>query len=324
MKKQAVLILSHFYNDSIVGLFNRLTQETPDSYDIFIALNLGEKKLELPENAESLRKSIFLLNNERILEMPYPGKCDPGGWNGKGFSIEGHADLITLLFQQEHPEYEYYWGIEYDVHFEGKWGELFNHFLESKADLLGTSLMRASNKPPLYLKTLHPRNPYCDENGKKPSYQESIMGFFPIHRLSRLLCERLDEYYRAGWNGYYEITWATIADKCHLLIEDIGGNGPYVKPENINRFYYNTARRWDYTPGTFVYRPTFRVIDQRIKNTLWHPVKPKGNYEFMGSDKPLGGVLVWTKHYIKRIWCRYTMHRWAKEKLNHQKNQYEA
>ena len=56
--------------------------------------------------------------------------------------------------------------------------------------------------------------------------------------------------------------------------EDFGGRGPYVRPENRDRFYFAHSATYSHSPGTFVFRPAPRVLPR--PNTLWHPVKPAG------------------------------------------------
>jgi hypothetical protein len=57
------------------------------------------------------------------------------------------------------------------------------------------------------------------------------------------------------------------------VLEDIGGNGEFVRPENVNRFYTNTPLDEDHAPGSMVFRPARSWTGAR-RNMLWHPVKP--------------------------------------------------
>jgi hypothetical protein len=82
-----------------------------------------------------------------------------------------------------------------------------------------------------------------------------------------------------------------------MEIEDIGGNGPYVKPENRNRFYFASKGTYTKSPGTFVFRPSFHQVMKR-ENTLWHPVKPPGDYAMWYA--PRGSVSL-AKTVLERV-----------------------
>jgi hypothetical protein len=271
-KKTAVLIMTHFWNQAVEDLFNRIRAERPESYDVFVIYDTASGPLQAPAETAFLKDALHLCNHAKLIALGYPEKTKPEGWTGKGWETIHNADTLVLSFYRDHPEYAYYWGIEYDVHFEGKWGFFFERFEASTADLLGTMLDSATKVPRLVLNP-----PFHDPQGKKPDYADAIMGFFPIHRVSNRFLKAVDQDYLAGWNGHYEFMWGTTAKRHGMEIEDIGGNGPYVKPHNINTFYFNTIGRWDNAPGTFIFRPTFTKVLKR-ENTLWHPVKPGGNY----------------------------------------------
>jgi len=269
--KTAILILTHFWNQSMADLYRRIRAETSEHYDVFVALNLINKPLAVPEGAEFLGSSLYLCNHATLVTLPYPEKCNPEGWSGKGWESLHNADTIMLSFYRDHPEYSYYWNVEYDVHFEGRWGFLFEHFEASVADVLATTLRDAS---PDYL-TLMP--PFRDPEGNRPHYKDIVIGSYAFYRVSNRFLKAIDEDYQSGWNGHCEHVWGTAARRYSMGIEDIGGNGTYTKPQNKNTFYFNNYRRWDTSPGTFVFHPPFKKIHKH-ENTLWHPIKPQGDY----------------------------------------------
>jgi hypothetical protein len=301
MSKSAVFLLTHFVDSNILAMLERLRNESSDQYDVFVALNLNEKPLDIPAEAAALGPALFVCNNETLMQMGYPEKCRPEAWN----PME-QLDTIALSFFRHHPEYDWYWCVEYDVHYEGRWGFLFERFESSRADLLGT-MMDAASKASFKLDLLKPA--FTRPDGSRVSSDEAIVGFFPFYRLSNRMLRMLDASFADGWNGNYEFTWGTLARAHGLEIEEIGGNGPYVRPHNRNVFYFNNVSRWDISPGTFVFRPAFTKVKKR-ENTLWHPVKPKGNYFIyspVGPHKTLGG---WIKHIAKAVLYSVTIWIW--------------
>jgi hypothetical protein len=305
MGKTAVVLLTHFIDPHILATFNRLKHETSGDYDVFLALNLCNKPLAAPVEAEALGHALFLCNDPSLVRLGYPEKCRPEGWDGKGWRSIDNVDTILLSFHREHPEYMFYWGVEYDVHYEGRWGFLFERFETSTADLIGTMIDTAA-KTPFKLEILMP--PFRRPDGGTPVCEELLVGFYPIHRLSQKMLHALDASYSRGWSGHYEFTWATLAREHRLEIEDIGGKGPYVRPQNRDVFYFNTISRWDMSPGTFVFRPSFTKVKKRA-NTLWHPVKAKGDYYNHCPAGPGKNAILRLRHLTKTIW--YAVGIWA-------------
>jgi hypothetical protein len=302
----AVLLQTHFVDRSVVTAYERLRREAPAGYDVFIALNCGEAPERIPEAAAFLSpETFFLCSRTSLLSLPYPAKCAPEGWRLN----PGNTDLIGLLFMARHPHYDHLWAIEYDVHYEGSWAAFFAHFAGSRADLLTTTIYRQRETP---LKELPP--PF-----RSPSFQdypasERIRAFLPIYRLSRRGADAIDAAYRAGCGGHYELTWATILHHAGLALEDIGGDGLWVRPENVNRFYFNTKATFSMAPGTFVFRPGFRRIVQR-PNTLWHPVKPEGApaWYALRFGKGIGKTLL---ESVKPLVNRLLIRRWFVTRWN--------
>jgi hypothetical protein len=310
MVKFAVVITTHFFNDEMLGMFRRLRAEAPPDYDVFLALNRGKADRAAPEGTEEIAERLYICNEASLTRLPYPDKCRPEGWSGKGWTLNpGNTDLIVLSFFLEHPDYDYYWGIEYDVHYEGNWSFLFERFERSDADILGTTLYPAHLTPHKKLD-----NPIVDQEGNPVSPEAITRGFYPIFRLSHRAAAALDEAYRAGWGGHYEMTWATIAKRHGYAVEDIGGNGPYVKPHNRNVFYFNKLSTHTLSPGTFVFKPVFSKVSPR-KNTLWHPVKPADifvwqHYRFETNGNLAEKIFVKLKPAICRIviWFWFSTH----------------
>ena len=261
----AVLLKTHFFDAAIAERYARLVRESPRDARGFIALNRGNEPARLPADTLGVPPAaFFLFNHEQLLALAFPTKCARQGWQLN----PGNADLIPLLFMARHPAYDPVWGIEYDVHFEGAWRRLFDHFRGSDADLLATTIHRQVETPQ---KVLTP--PFRSPEFADWPEDERIRAFLPIYGLSRRGAAAIEKAYRAGAGGHYELTWATILHHAGLVLEDIGGNGEWVRPENVNRFYFNTKHTYSMSPGTFVFRPNLSRVMRR-PNTLWHPVKP--------------------------------------------------
>jgi hypothetical protein len=261
-----VVLVSHFVDSTVRTTFERLRLEVPPDHDLFLLLNLKEPDASLTRGFDPDR--VMEISQAELLALPYPEKCITAGWQ-----IQGNLDLAFLAFCHRHPGYDCFWFIEYDVHYQGCWGRFFSHFRDSSADVLGT-ILTPLEQVPQKLKILE----YPKLKGPSPvgwSISDMIKGFFPICRLSAAALDSLDAAYRSGIGGHYEITLPTIAANAGLLVEDIGGRGQFVRPDNLDRFYFANPASFTHSPGTFVFRPSVRRVLPR-ENTLWHPVKPPG------------------------------------------------
>ena len=270
-KKTAILLLTHVNNKIIDDEFSKLARECANNFDVFL----------LSDNTSGLfskhaaSENRFLFDANRLLDMGYPGKSaidnlqrsEQGDHHHKRFNFDpGNVELPVLLFFREHPEYDRYWTIEYDVRFTGTWDTFFSSFETNDADLLGTTLTRYEQIPDWF------HWPSLDLRGKPIDKDQYLRGFFPIYRLSRRALEQLDRDYRDGVNGHFECLVPTLLNHAGLTVEDIGGDGEFVLSGNRNRFYRNTPACSSLAPGTFVFRPAM-VRPGNEPNTLWHPVK---------------------------------------------------
>jgi hypothetical protein len=150
------------------------------------------------------------------------------------------------------------------VKFTGNWSELFNAFADNTSDILCSNVHRQETNP-----TWAWWNSLEWPNDLKP---DRIRGFFPFARLSAQALDAIIVAGQNGINGHFEVMWPTVVHHYGLVIEDIGGDGPFVRPNNTNRWYTSTLKNELLSPGTFVYRPT-HLRPGRQPNKLWHPVK---------------------------------------------------
>ena len=207
--------------------------------------------------------------------LDYPGKSasalrsstSAGDAHHRSFNIQpGDVELPALHFFHCFPDYDFYWVIEYDVRFSGSWRAFFEAHVSNPADLLGTTLTRRPDIVNWY------HWPSLNLADLAITEKEHIRGFFPIYRLSQRGLRILDQAYRRGVTGHFEALFPTILSNAGAVIEDIGGDGEFVRPENKNRFYRNTPSAAWLAPGTFVFRPAIETIGAE-PDMLWHPVK---------------------------------------------------
>lgn len=173
-----------------------------------------------------------------------------------------------MLFYLRNPKYDYYWFIEYDVFFTGDWNLLFQFFKESKSDLISSHVEQydKSNTDWQWWNVI-------EFSGKEIPLEKRVKSFNPIYRLSEHSLSFLHNYLSNGNAGYYEVLMPTALYNNGYTIEDFGGTGCFVKPENRNRFYIQgTYTNW----GTMRYFPNYSLEEINAlgtKDKLFHPVK---------------------------------------------------
>lgn len=255
--REAVLLMTHFVDDMIVGQARRLMAES-GGRDVFVLLNKTDDINPTYRRPSDIRVFEFTVDDLRDLEYPLKGRR----------IRDKDIELFAFTFLKARTEYNRVWVVEYDVTYTGRWNELFDHFLDSDAALLATSLHRWAVNPhwPNWPSIQAPEGPPADLRGY-------IRAFMPFYRLSRIGYEALDRAYRAGWEGFYEGIVPRILLDAGLAVEDIGGTGEFVRPENRGRFYRSNPAENTLAPGTFVFRPIVASPGPE-PDMLWHPVKP--------------------------------------------------
>jgi hypothetical protein len=263
MAGDCIAVVSHILNAPVCAVFDRLRREAPGTYDVRMILSSDDPLAPLAGLAESDVERISL---DQILALPYPQKCQLKDWE-----MAGNLDLVFLEFYRRYPDYDRYWFVEYDVFWQGNWSVFFDYFHSSTTDLLAASIHPVDDVPH---KAEFPYPRQIVPEGMTWNRADVIKAFLPICRISRQALVALDRAYRAGLGGHYEINVPSVAAQNGLALEDFGGNGRFVKPDNINRFYFARPSSFTHSPGNFVFRPPQRVLPRQ--NTLWHPVKPDG------------------------------------------------
>ena len=297
MTRNSIAMVSHVWTPDIQIIYERLQREAPSDHDVRLLLNTDT----LPLVKESGGQNIEHIQVKDLFRLPYPKKRHAENWD-----IAGNIDMAFLEFRRRLPDYDFYWFVEYDVHYEGKWDRLFEHFRTSTAAVIATTLEYLSKTPSKHnVLTNYPR---LILPGRSVWHDDMLVkGFFPICRLSSDLFNLLHQQYCAGLGGHYEVTIPTLAVLNGLIVEDVGGTGSFVRDENRDRFYFANGKTYTHSPGNFVFRPEIATVLPR-QNTLWHPVKP-ANVPLWHPLRARGNLLKNVKELIKlvvgRAWIRW-------------------
>jgi len=219
-----------------------------------------------------------VFNESYIKALRFPAYC-----NVRNKPIPPrNLDMALLHFFRMHPEYEYYWMIEFDVRYSGDWKTFFSAFDGNDSDLLGTAVQRREENPGW----AH-WSGVCtgQENVASTNFVKS---FTPMIRLSNRGFEAINDAYSRGWYGHYEGLWSTVIAHAGFKIEEIGNEGSFTPVDRRGKFYTTTPSHNELWPGTFVFRPLRpESIVEEAADMLWHPVKTRDTPRWFAGAGPV-------------------------------------
>ena len=243
--KQAVLYLTNKSNEWTLSAFHALEQSLQGKADVYFAYH--QQGDVLPVSLQNI-ENLFVFTSDVLKELGYTpierGRLMPGS---------NHFPL--LKFYKENQGYDYYWLVEDDVRFSGEWKDFFGSFASCTSDFLSSVIETKAENPNWYWWT-------SLKTGNEVIAEEKLLkSFNPIYRLSRQALACIDAYLIIGWMGHHEVLLPTLLYNEGFLLEDFGGEGTFVRPENKAKFYDDTSMR------------IAPVLPDDRKNYLFHPVK---------------------------------------------------
>lgn len=243
--KQAVLYLTTKSNEWTLSAFYALEQSLQGMADVYFAYH--QQGDVLPVSLQNV-ENLFVFTSDVLKELGYTpierGKLVPGS---------NHFPL--LKFYKENQGYDYYWLVEDDVRFSGEWKDFFGSFASCTSDFLSSVIETKAENPTWCWWT-------CLKTGNEVIAEEKLLkSFNPIFRLSSQALACIDAHLRIGWMGHYEVLLPTLLYNKGFLLEDFGGEGTFVRPENNAKFYDDTSMR------------IAPVLPDDRKSYLFHPVK---------------------------------------------------
>lgn len=243
--KQAVLYLTNKSNEWTLSAFHALEQSLQGMADVYFAYH--QQGDVLPVSLQNI-ENLFVFTSDVLNELGYTPI-------EKGKLVPGSNHFPLLKFFKENQCYDYYWLVEDDVRFSGDWKDFFDSFASSTSDFLSSVIETKAENPNWYWWT-------SLKVGNEVIAEEKLLkSFNPIYRLSSQALVCIDAHLRIGWMGHYEVLLPTLLYNKGFFLEDFGGEGTFVRPENNAKFYDDTSMR------------IAPVLPDDRKNYLFHPVK---------------------------------------------------
>ena len=252
----ALMFLTHIWSPALQAQIAEL-QALPQ-LDCWVLTDSRNPDLDV---LKSSYKKVDVFSLEELADLPYLALATGG--------LKGNGQFPLLLFYLRHPTYEYYWLVEYDVRYTGRWATFFDHFWDCKDDFLTTHLRRREDEPGWYWW------PSFGNTQPGLSIPDPLRSFNVIYRMSLKALAFLSIELRKGWFGHHEVLLATLLYSNLFSVADLGGDGWLTPNARINLTYSSSSAdggaMMDGT-GTVCYRP-IRTVVGALANKLYHPIK---------------------------------------------------
>ena len=130
MTTTCIILMAHQSNDKVLRKLEKLQQEVGENNDVVLLFDNMHNLFD-ESYFGNFRHALF---NRHTIATRY----DMYSCSEKGGIVPGNCIFPILDFVTNQP-HDYFWGIEYDVVFNGNWGDLFSHFNDNHSDLLSTT-----------------------------------------------------------------------------------------------------------------------------------------------------------------------------------------
>ena len=146
IKNSVILFQTHILSKDILREFQNISNETEEFCDAYLLCD--DTNINIPQKVKNYRH--ICINKKDLSEFNYPIVKDEKRKTEvpipEAFNLS-HNKLSILKYFLENKGYDYYWYIEYDVRYSGKWSHFFNCFKKNEKDLLISYLRFYEEEP---------------------------------------------------------------------------------------------------------------------------------------------------------------------------------
>ena len=254
MESTVVLLSTHIYNEFVEAQIIKLRNELYGYADVCLLCQTDNTVYPNIDNIE-----IYEFTHEELNNLGYKSLTNT--------IVPGSNHFQLLKYYKDHPWYEYYWNIEYDVVFSGNWKDFLTSFDDRNEDFISS-----------HIQTIFEGNNWNRwsqmvlENNEI-RLDEYVKSFNPIYRISNRALQFLDQYLLLGNYGHHELLIPTVLLHYKYTLLDMGGDGSFSENSRY-KFYTNNFNNdvW-YRYSSMRYRPLYSISDMKIPNMLYHPIK---------------------------------------------------
>jgi hypothetical protein len=208
-----IVFLTHFWDGAVACRFERLWRESAPHADCFLLLQdddpqivaLWKKRLESLGAADAM----FTFNSAELpqqLGLRYFGPE----------RVMSNTHFPLLLFKRSHPGYAYYWQVEGDVDYRGRWGNFFAPYRDANAGLVAAHFHRWQDWPDWCWWPSLTAPP--DVNLRN---EQLFKTFMAVVRFSHEALNSVERAHRQGWLGHFEAVVPTVLMMQGFQLEDL-------------------------------------------------------------------------------------------------------
>ncbi len=252
--KTAILYVTHIYNEEIERQIVKLRDGSQTLAALYIGFQSEKLQLTPPGGINVFPFSIRELNG-----LGYrPWGCT---------LMDGNFHFVLLDFYLNHPGYDYYWLVEYDVRFSGDWKNYFRFFADKDEDFISAHIEEYEDRPQWM------RWREIDLVNIRPDRRMLLHSFNPICRFSNRALALLHERCSLGDRGHNEVLMPTLFRYFGLKMSDFGGSGKYIYPGRPGLFYTDNPDDSCEDKCTHRFRPAHTGAIKPLPDMIYHPVK---------------------------------------------------
>jgi hypothetical protein len=241
--KQAVLIITRNLTKHVIRVYNKIKTAITGNGDVFLLYHNDNNNIQpIPAGI-----NVVTFTNNVLKDLQYEAI--------RTKLVPGSNHFPILQFFLTHDSYGYYWCIEDDVEFNGRWEDLFGAVSPLNYDFITSHIRRHSDIPDWFWWDSY-RVPGEDFNA-----ENLISSFNPIYRISGKALSYVDTHLKNGYRGHHEVLLPTLLSRGGFSIADFSTQKNHVTPH----LSFCTLR-------TMRWLPVFLHVGNN-KNKLYHPVK---------------------------------------------------
>lgn len=249
----AIVIVSHILYDRLIEKCKSIRKKVPQCAHIYLVMQ--------SDNPVDIEMSDEI----KTVTYSYQDLCDLGYNAIFETVVPGSAHFVLLKFYQEHPGYDYYWNIEYDVEFDGDWSLLFDTCSRYDTDFITCDIQDFDQNP-----YWHWWNFLSLQQFRIPIIHRT-RSFNPVYRLSAKALEMVCHRQSEGDGGHHEVLLPTLLKSYGFSLGDLNRKSRYALP-GLKTDFYNKNYPQPY--GSMRHAPVIpRSILTGHSNLLFHPLK---------------------------------------------------
>jgi len=267
--KNCVMFVTHTANNFIKYQIAKFMNELCDKpeYDFWILCNSNKNvKCKIKDNV--INTHIF--NEHVIKDNGYKMNTyyfeHPQGFYGHNF------EYSFMSFYKNHPSYDFYWLIEWDVYNSGNWYDLFSYYDSNhkNVDLYTTHINYGESDG--WQTNWLPLANYIWIKSFNLTKNNKCKCFNPIDRFSNKALQVLTDSYEKGDYGFYEVAMPSILINNGLTLKAFGKSTEYSKD---NRFIDDFSdNHFEFINDVTVQYAHKYIYKHEMENgKIYHPVK---------------------------------------------------